>query len=47
VAHFAEMRHQIDPYAWRILSKCATHKDLLGDAFQQNAPPLRFFEILF
>ena len=21
VAHFAEMRHQVDPYAWRILAK--------------------------
>ena len=56
VAHFAEIRHQVDPYAWRILTKCATHKDLLGDAthkdllgdaFLQNAPPLRVFEILF
>src|SRR3954468_5570520 len=34
------MRHKVDPYAWRILEKCATHKDPLGGAFRKNAPPL-------
>jgi hypothetical protein len=43
VAHFVEMRHQEDPYAWRISTKCATHKEPLGGAFWQNAPPLRVF----
>ena len=29
VAHFVKMRHQVVPYAWRILAKCATPKSIL------------------
>ena len=39
-------RHQVNPYVWRIFAECATHKDILGGAFLQNAPPLRLYYFL-